>query len=79
MIEAVEEVIVEHYEDQIKFLEKEGIERSMLKKIKFQADEDTHKKSAITSNNENNETNPRLFKALTKNLTKIAIEISKKI
>ena len=32
--EAVEEVIVEHYEDQIKFLEKEGIERSMLKKIK---------------------------------------------
>ena len=78
--EAVEEVIVEHYEDQIKFLEKEGIERSMLNKIrKFQADEDTHKKSAITSNNENNETNPRLFKALTKSLTKIAIEISKKI
>ena len=50
----------------------------MLKKIKkFQADEDTHKKSAITSNNENNETNPRLFKALTKNLTKKPLKFQK--
>jgi len=78
--EAVEEVIVEHYEDQIRYLEKEGIEKSMLKKIrKFQADEDSHKNDAISSNIENKSSNARLFKALTKNLTRIAIEISKKI
>ena len=32
--EAVEEVIVEHYEEQIKFLEQKGVENKLLKKIK---------------------------------------------
>ena len=33
--EAVEEVIVEHYEDQIKFLEKEGIENHVKENKKI--------------------------------------------
>ena len=75
--EAVEEVIVEHYEDQIEFLEKEGIEKSMLRKIKkFQSDEDAHKNDSINSNRN---INPRFFKIFTKGLTKLAIKVSKKL
>ena len=75
--EAVEEVIVEHYEEQIKFLEKKGVEKQMLKKIKkFRADEDEHRHFAEQSNLNNNRV--RLFKKFTRKLTKIAIKVSKK-
>ena len=74
--EAVEEVIVEHYE-QIKFLEKKGIEKQLLRKIKkFRADEDDHRHFAEHSNKDQG--GARLFKKFTRNLTKLAIEISKK-
>jgi ubiquinone biosynthesis monooxygenase Coq7 len=44
--EAVEEVIVEHYQDQIDLLE--GIDPLLQSKIKkFQADEEAHKQTAI--------------------------------
>ena len=75
--EAVEEVIVEHYEEQIEFLEKRGVEKQMLKKIKkFRADEDEHRHFAEQSNLNNN--GVKLFKKFTRKLTKIAIKVSKK-
>lgn len=48
--EAVEEVIVKHYQEQIEHLEEEGEESSLLSSIKqFQADEEEHKSEAIAS------------------------------
>tara|TARA_E500000178_G_scaffold354250_1_gene422610 strand:+ start:42 stop:566 length:525 start_codon:yes stop_codon:yes gene_type:complete len=76
--EAVEEVIVEHYNEQIKYLETEGVEKGMLKKIKkFCADEDNHRSFAEESNLNNRDVN--IFKSLTKGLTRLAIRVSKKI
>ena len=76
--EAVEEVIVDHYNAQIKYLESLGIEKEMLKKIKkFCADEDDHRSFAEQSNL--NDQSVNLFKSLTKNLTRLAIRLSKKI
>jgi ubiquinone biosynthesis monooxygenase Coq7 len=76
--EAVEEVIVQHYEKQIKYLEKNKVEKKILKKIKkFCAEEDGHRSYAEDSNN--NVTGVSVFKNLTKGLTKVVIEISKKI
>ena len=76
--EAVEEVIVEHYNEQVKYLEDAGIEKEMLKKIKkFCADEDNHRSFAEESNKQNS--NANLFKFMTKGLTRLAIKVSKKI
>ncbi len=76
--EAVEEVIVEHYNEQVKYLESAGIEKEMLRKIKkFCADEDNHRSFAEESNKQNS--GARMFKILTKGLTKLAIKVSKKI
>ncbi len=76
--QAVEEVIVEHYNDQIKLLEKEKVEKQLLSKIKkFCADEDEHRHFAEKSNS--NEKGVELFKSFTKNLTKLAIKVSKKL
>ena len=76
--EAVEEVIVDHYNAQIKYLERLGVEKEMLKKIKkFCADEDEHRSFAEQSNRSDQSVN--LFKGFTKNLTKLAIGLSKKI
>ena len=76
--EAVEEVIVDHYNTQIKYLESLGLEKEMLKKIKkFCADEDEHRSFAEQSNL--NDQSVNLFKSLTKNLTRLAIRLSKKI
>ena len=75
--EAVEEVIVEHYEEQIKFLEKKGVEKKLLKKIKkFREDEDDHRHFAEHSNARQN--GVKLFKKLTRELTKLAIKVSEK-
>ena len=76
--EAVEEVIVEHYNDQIEYLEKEGVEKAMLTKIKkFCADEDDHRSFAEESNV--NISDVSFFKNLTKGITRLAIKVSKKI
>ena len=76
--EAVEEVIVEHYEEQIKFLEKNSLEKKLMNKIKrFQADEDDHKSFAEKSNL--NQKGVESFKEITKSLTRLAINISKKV
>ncbi len=76
--EAVEEVIVEHYNEQVKYLENAGIEKEMLKKIKkFCADEDNHRSFAEESNKQYSDVN--MFKLLTKGLTRLAIKVSKKI
>ena len=76
--EAVEEVIVEHYNEQINYLEAAGIEKEILKKIKkFCADEDNHRSFAEESNKRNS--NAKLFKGFTKSLTRLAIKVSKKI
>ena len=76
--EAVEEVIVEHYKDQIKYLEEKGIEKEMLAKIKkFCQDEDEHRSFAESSNQTMVEA--KIFKNLTKNLTRLAIRLSKKL
>ena len=76
--EAVEEVIVEHYNEQIEYLEGAGIEKEMLKKIKkFCEDEDNHRSFAEKSNKKNSSAN--LFKFLTKGLTRLAIRVSKQV
>ncbi len=76
--EAVEEVIVDHYNAQIKYLESQGVEKEMLKKIKkFCSDEDEHRSFAEQSNQNNKSVD--FFKSFTKNLTRIAIRLSKKI
>ncbi|MEE2695308.1 MAG: demethoxyubiquinone hydroxylase family protein [Pseudomonadota bacterium] len=76
--EAVEEVIVQHYEKQIKYLEKNKIEKKILRKIKqFCAEEENHRSYAENSNHK--VTGVSIFKNLTKGLTKVVIEISKKI
>ena len=76
--EAVEEVIVEHYNEQIEYLQSAGVEKEMLKKIKkFCADEDNHRSFAEQANVSNS--GVEKFKDFTKGLTRLAIKISKKI
>ena len=76
--EAVEEVIVDHYNAQIKYLENLGVEKEMLKKIKkFCADEDEQRSFAEQSNQSDQSVD--FFKGFTKNLTRLAIRLSKKI
>ena len=77
--EAVEEVIVEHYKQQIKYLEKNKLNKKFRMKIKkFCEDEDNHKKYA-ESHLIDSDFKVNLFKEFTRNLTKVAIKISKKI
>ena len=78
--EAVEEVIVKHYENQIKYLEKKKrIDENLKKKIiEFCKDEDKHRKNADQSIR-NDDFRLRLFKSVTRNITKLAIKISKKV
>ena len=77
--EAVEEVIVEHYRDQIDFLEKNQVNKSLKLKIKkFCDEEDNHKKYA-ESKLDSQDTGVKIFKQFTRGLTKVAIRISKKI
>tara|TARA_B100000575_G_C23073364_1_gene618290 strand:- start:9 stop:536 length:528 start_codon:yes stop_codon:yes gene_type:complete len=77
--EAVEEVIVEHYKQQILYLKKNKLNKEFRLKIKkFCDDEDNHKKYA-ESNLVDSDFKVNLFKEFTRNLTKAAIKISKKI
>ena len=77
--EAVEEVIVEHYKEQIKYLEKKKLNNKLRQKIKrFCDEEDNHKKYAESNLNDTNY-RVNMFKEFTRRLTKVAIKISKKI
>ena len=76
--EAVEQEIVEHYKTQINFLKKKKIKGDLLNKIKkFCDEEDEHRKNAQSNINQNG-LGVNYFKRFTKNLTKLAIKISKK-
>lgn len=76
--EAVEETIVEHYQEQIQFLEENDLDKKLMKKIKkFQADEEAHRSYAEDSNL--NKIGVDSFKQFTKSITRLAIRISKKI
>ena len=77
--EAVEEVIVNHYKEQIKYLEKNKIDRNLKSKIvEFCKDEENHKVDAHLSL-EKERIGVKVFKRLTKGFTRVAIEISKKL
>ena len=76
--EAVESVIVDHYSDQLKELDKSK-ETELKKKIsKFLADEDEHKETGA-SNISNNTLKLRLFKLFVRKITQTAIKVSEKV
>lgn len=76
--EAIESTIVDHYQEQVKYLKKIN-ERSDLRKniMKFCDEENQHKLSSQKKSD--NEKGTFLFKQITKNITKLAIKISKKL
>ncbi len=76
--EAIESTIVEHYQQQIKYLKKNKIKNDLRKNImKFCEEENQHKLNSQKKNN--NQQGTFLFKMVTKNITKLAIKISKKL
>ena len=76
--EAIESTIVEHYQQQIKYLKKNKIKNDLRKNImKFCEEENQHKVNSQKKNDDNKGT--VLFKQITKNITKLAIKISKKL
>lgn len=77
--EAVEEVIVNHYQDQINYLEMHDRNNPMLTKIqKFQQDEAAHIKIAIDSECDNNVL-LKIMKQTMKVMCHSAIYLSKKV
>ena len=77
--EAVEEVIVKHYQEQIEYLDNNKIDENLKKKIiKFCKEEDRHRASADQSIKES-DLGIRLFKNFTRTVTRLAIEVSKKV
>ena len=76
--EAIESTIVDHYQEQVKYLKKIN-ERSDLRKniMKFCDEENQHKLSSQKKIDD--EKGTFLFKQITKNITKLAIKISKKL
>ncbi len=77
--EAVEEVIVKHYQQQIKYLEKSKADNSLKKKIKeFCKEENDHRANAYESI-EGEDLSLKVFKNLTKRFTRLAIKVSKKV
>ena len=76
--EAIESTIVDHYKEQVKYLENKKI-RSDLRKniIKFCEEENQHRLNSRKKIGEQRGT--YLFKLITKNITKLAIKISKKV
>ena len=76
---AVEEVIVEHYQEQVEYLDKNKIEENLKNKIKkFCEDEDKHRVNADKSIKKE-DFSLKIFKGFTRGVTKMAIEISKKL
>ena len=77
--EAVEEVIVQHYKKQIKYLDKSKANESLKRKIKqFCEEEDNHRMNADKSV-KSDDMGLRVFKAITKRITRFAIKVSKKV
>jgi 3-demethoxyubiquinol 3-hydroxylase len=77
--ENVEEVIVDHYQEQIDYLSKTGQNNSLLQKIKkFKQDEADHIHIAVDNDSRNAPLN-KIFSKFVKNTCKIAIFLSKKI
>lgn len=77
--ESVEQVIVDHYKNQMKYLEKNKTNDDLLKKIKqFCDEEDEHRQNAENSGSRD-DLRLKLFKKFTSRLTSLAIEISKKV
>ena len=76
--EAIESTIVDHYQEQVEYLKKKN-ERSDLRKniIKFCNEENQHKLRSRKKND--NQKGTFFFKLITKNITKLAIKISKKL
>jgi len=76
--EAIEATIVDHYQEQIRYLEKKNIKGSLRKKIiKFCEEENQHKLNS--QKRSDNHTGTFFFKLITKNITKLAIKMSKKL
>ena len=76
--EAIESTIVDHYQQQIKYLKKKNIKKDLRKNIiRFCEEENQHKLNSKKKNDKQQGT--FLFKLITKNITKVAIKISKKI
>tara|TARA_B100000035_G_scaffold59318_1_gene47616 strand:+ start:437 stop:958 length:522 start_codon:yes stop_codon:yes gene_type:complete len=76
--EAIEGTIVDHYQKQAKYLKEKNIRGDLRKKIiKFCEEENQHKLKSQKINDNQNGT--FLFKLITKNITKLAIKISKKL
>ena len=77
--ESVEQVIVDHYKNQMEYLKKNKTNDDLLKKIKqFCDEEDEHRQDAKDSRIEN-DLKVKLFKKFTSKLTSLAIEVSKKV
>ena len=76
--EAIESTIVDHYQEQVEYLKKKNV-RSDLRKniIKFCNEENQHKLRSQKKND--NQKGTFFFKLITKNITKLAIKISKKL
>ena len=76
--EAIESTIVDHYKEQVKYLKKENVRSDLRRKImKFCEEENQHKLNSQEKNDDQKGT--FFFKQITKNITKLAIKISKKL
>ena len=76
--EAIESTIVDHYQEQLKYLKKNNVRSDLRKNImKFCDEENKHKLSSQKKNR--NQKGIFLFNQITKNITKLAIKVSKKL
>ena len=76
--EAIESTIVDHYKEQIKYLKKNKLRSDLRTNImRFCEEENQHKLSSQKENDGQKGT--FFFKLITKNITKLAIKISKKL
>ena len=76
--EAIESTIVDHYQEQLKYLKKKNVRSDLRKNItKFCEEENQHKLRSQKKND--NQKGTFFFKQITKNITKLAIKISKKL
>ena len=72
-------MIVEHYQEQIKYLDKNKIEENLKNKIKSFAKKKINTEPMSDKFIKEEDLSLKLFKGFTKGVTKMAIEISKKL
>lgn len=77
--EAVEEVIVEHYLEQIEYLKKNNKNKDIQAKLKQFCDEEQNHKEYAANHHTSKDMTSQIFKRLTRRVTKVAIKISKKV